>query len=131
MRSCAGIHVRSIQMPPCGICVFISGSEEKMQKRENGMIIYSDDMSKIIDMLLSVDGLKETYQKKHDRSWIRKVDDDLNTGLLKLSDVQLSIIEGFIFEDKCIADLKDELGLSLKDIRVEIRNAREILIRYI
>jgi len=118
-------------MPPCGICVFISGSEEKMQKRENGMLIYSDDMSKIIDMLLSVDGLKETYQKKHDRSWIRKVDDDLKTGLLKLSGVQLSIIEKFIFEDKSIADLKDELGLSLKDIRVEIRNAREILIRYI
>lgn len=102
-----------------------------MQKRENGMLIYSDDMSKIIDMLLSVDGLKETYQKKHDRSWIRKVDDDLKTGLLKLSDVQLSIIEGFIFEDKCIANLKGELGLSLKDIRIEIRNAREILIRYI
>jgi len=102
-----------------------------MQKRENGMLIYSDDMSKIIDMLLSVDGLKETYQKKHDRSWIRKVDDDLKTGLLKLSGVQLSIIEGFIFEDKSIADIKDELGLSLKDIRVEIRNAREILIRYI
>ena len=102
-----------------------------MQKRENGMIIYSDDMSKIIDMLLSVDGLKKTYQKKHDRSWIKKVDDDLETGLLKLSDVQLSIIEEFIFEDKSIADLKDELGLSLKDIRIEIRNARGTLIRYI
>ena len=102
-----------------------------MQKRENGMLIYSDDMSKIIDTLLSVDGLKETYQKKHDRSWIKKADDDLENGLLKLSDVQLSIIEEFIFEDKSIVDLKDELGLSLKDIRVEIRNAREILIRYI
>lgn len=102
-----------------------------MQKRENGMLIYSDDMSKIIDTLLSVDGLKGTYQKKHDRSWIRKVDDELKTGLFKLSDVQLSIIEKFIFEDKRIADLKDELGLLLKDIRLEIRNAREILIRYI
>ena len=102
-----------------------------MQKRENGMLIYSDDMSKIIDMRLSADGLKESYQKKHDRSWIRKADDDMETGLLKLSDVQLSIIEEFIFENKCIADIKDELGLSLKDIRVEIRNAREILIRYI
>ena len=69
--------------------------------------------------------------RSHDRSWIRKVDDELKTGLFKLSDVQLSIIEEFIFEDKSIADLKDELGLSLKDIRVEIRNAREILIRCI
>lgn len=102
-----------------------------MKKRENGMMIYSDDMSKIIDMLLSVDGLKETYQKEHDRSWIKKVDDDLKSGLLKLSDVQLSIIEKFIFENKSIADLKKELGLSLKDIRLEIRNTREILIRYI
>jgi hypothetical protein len=118
-------------MPPCGICVFISGSEEKMQKRENGMLIYSDDMSKIIDMLLSVDGLKETYQKKHDRSWIRKVDDDLETGLLKLSDVQLSIIEKSIFENASVGDLKNELGLSLEEIRIEIKKAREILIRYI
>ena len=102
-----------------------------MQKRENGMLIYSDDMSKIIDTLLSVDGLKGTYQKKHDRSWIRKFDDDMETGLLKLSDVQLRIIEKFIFEDKCIANLKDELGLSHKDIKIKIRNAKEILIRYI
>ena len=102
-----------------------------MQKRENGMLIYSDDMSKIIDMLLSVDGLKETYQKKHDRSWIRKVDDDLKTGLLKLSDVQLSIIEKSIFENASVGDLKNELGLSLEGIRIEIKKAREILIRYI
>ena len=102
-----------------------------MQKRENGIIIYSDDMSKIIDMLLSADDLKGSYQKKHDRSWIKKADDDLENGLLKLSDVQLSIIEEFIFEDKSIVDLKDELGLSLKDIRAEIGKAREILIRCI
>ena len=68
---------------------------------------------------------------KHDRSWIRKVDDELKTGLLKLSDVQLSIIEKSIFENASVGDLKNELGLSLEGIRIEIKKAREILIRYI
>lgn len=105
---------------------------EAMEHTAYGLLIYPDDMSGEIDTLLSTDHVRERYCKCHDRSWISQVQDPgLRQGLRLLSDTQLSIIEKLMLGDGNILDIKSSLGLSVREIRIQIRNMRRILIRYL
>ena len=107
-------------------------SEENMENRKDGLIFYCDDLSDMIDMLIAVEGIKTTYKRRHDKAWIRKVgDESLRMGLNQLSDIQITIIESLVFDDKNVLDLRNNLGMSVMEIRIEIRDMHRILTKNI
>lgn len=102
-----------------------------MEHTEYGLLIYPDDLSSGIDALLSSDSVRERYRSCHDRSWISLVQDPgLQAGLRMLSNQQLSIIEELVLGDGNILDVRNILGMSPREIRIQIRNMRRILLRY-
>jgi len=94
-----------------------------------GMPVFGDQVSDLIDLLLSVEGIRQIYMRRHDHSWIESVgNQDLRDGLLQLTGTQTVIIEAVIFDNKNIADIKDSTGMTGKQIRIEIRKMRKTLL---
>ena len=97
--------------------------------RDDGIVWFDEQISKMADLLLTVQGIRFFYLKKHDRSWIRRIGDDgMRFALLHMSETQLRIIEELIFEDKTVTDIRIEMNLSITEIRMEIRNMRKQLL---
>ena len=102
-----------------------------MDHNAYGLLIYPDDMSSEIDALLLSDSVRERYRSCHDRSWISLVQDPgLRSGLRILSEPQLRIIEKLMLGDGNVLDVRRELGMSAREVRVQIRNIRRVLLRY-
>ena len=97
--------------------------------RDDGIVWFDDQISEMADLLLTVQGIRFFYLKKHDRSWIRRIGDDgMRFALLHMSETQLRIIEELIFEDKTVTDIRREMKLSITEIRMEIRDMRKQLL---
>ena len=95
----------------------------------NGMPVFGDQVSDLIDLLLSVEGIRQIYMRKKDHSWIGSVgDQDLRDGLLQLTETQTVIIEAVIFDNKNIADIKGSTGMTAAQVRIEIRKMRKTLL---
>ncbi len=100
-----------------------------MENRCDGMILYDDQMCEVIDFLISRECVRLTYINRRDRSWIRFIgDENLRDGLLQLTETQIRIIEAVAFDGAGAVDLKHELGLSVREIRMEIHEMREVLL---
>ena len=94
--------------------------------RDDGIVWFDEQISEMADLLLTVQGIRFFYLKKHDRSWIRRIGDDgMRFALLHMSETQLRIIEELIFEDKTVTDIRREMNLSITEIRMEIRDMRK------
>ena len=101
-----------------------------MENRNDGMIIFDDQVCEMVDHLLSQDCVRLAYKNGHDRSWIRFVgDENLRDELLHLNETQLRIIEGIAFDGVGVVDLRRQLGLSAREIRMEAHVMRDKLIR--
>ena len=97
--------------------------------RDDGIVWFDEQISDMADLLLTVQGIRFFYLKKHDRSWIRRIGDDgMRFALLHMSETQLRIIEELIFEDKTVTDIRREMNLSITEIRMEIRDMRKQLL---
>ena len=101
-----------------------------MENRCNGMIIYDDQMCELVDFLIGQDCVRLTYIHRGDRSWIRFVgDENLRDGLLQLSEIQIRIIEAVAFDGVGAVNLRYELGLSVREIRMEVKRMRNKLLK--
>ena len=99
-----------------------------MESRADGMLIYDDQLMEIAEGILRAEGLRETYNRKKNHAWIGETEDgELTTGLEELTEVQIRIIELIFFEDMCPADVRRIMEMSLKEIRIEIRDIRKTL----
>ena len=97
--------------------------------RDDGIVWFDEQISEMADLLLTVQGIRFFYLKKHDRSWIRRIGEDgMRFALLHMSETQLRIIEELIFEDKTVTDIRREMNLSITEIRMEIRDMRKQLL---
>ena len=100
-----------------------------MRTRADGMLIFDDDMSDLIDKLLNMEGIKRVYITDKHKTWIRHVrDEGLRGGLEALSERQIAIIEALVFDRKSPLDVRADMELSVKEIRIEIRAIRSILL---
>ena len=100
-----------------------------MENRCDGMLLYDDQMCELIDFLIGQDCVRLTYINRGDRSWIRLVgDENLRDGLLQLSEIQIRIIEAIAFDGVGAVDLRHELGLSVREIRIEVCEMRKTLL---
>ncbi|WP_270304225.1 hypothetical protein [Baileyella intestinalis] len=100
-----------------------------MRTRADGMLIFGDDMSDLIDKLLNIEGIKRVYITDKHKTWIRHVrDEGLRGGLKALSERQIAIIEALVFDRKSPLDVRADMELSVKEIRIEIRTIRSILL---
>ena len=101
-----------------------------METRADGMLIYDDQLMEMAEGILRAEGLRETYRRRKNHGWIGKTEDEgLTVGLEKLTEVQIRIIELIFFEGMCPADVRRTMEMSLKEIRIEIREIRKTLSR--
>ncbi len=97
--------------------------------RDDGIIWFEDQISEMADLLITVQGIRYIYMKKHDRSWISRIGDEgMRFALWSMSEIQLRIIEELVFEDKTVTDVRREMDLTITEIRVEIRDMRKALL---
>ena len=97
--------------------------------RDDGFVWFEDQISELADMLITVQGIRFIYLKKHDRSWICRIGDEgMRFALLNMSETQLRMIEELVFEDKTVTDIHRELNLSISEIRMELRDMRKALL---
>lgn len=100
--------------------------------RQGYMFYDDDDLSEMIGSHLNVEGVRETYLEKRDRSWIRTIDDIyIRMGLLRLNDRELKIIEALVFERRNIIDIRTQLCVSTTEFHRIIKGMRHKLVRYI
>ena len=98
--------------------------------RYDGIPMFDDQISELADLLINVEGVKKTYKARKDKAWIRKVgNEDLRDALLIMPDVQIYIIVTLIFEEKSILDIRNEKNMSSAEIRRELRNMHNTLLR--
>ena len=101
-------------------------------KRDTAELIINEDYGRMLDLLLNTECVKQSYHKEEARIWIDKVEDEfLREGLGNLSDVQLHMIEGLIFDDRNVYELAEMLGMKPNEVYEEIQDSRNILLRYI
>ena len=101
----------------------------KNNYREDGFVWFEDQISEMADLLITVQGIRYIYMKKHDRSWISRVaDEGMRYALWNMSETQLRMIEELIFEDKTVTDIHRELNLTITEIRMELREMRKALL---
>ena len=97
--------------------------------REDGIVWFDDQISEMADLLITVQGVRYIYLKKHDRSWISRIGDEgMRFALWSMSEIQLRIIEALVFEDKTVTDVRREMDLTITEIRMEIRDMRKALL---
>ena len=86
--------------------------------RDDGIIWFEDQISEMADLLITVQGIRFIYMKKHDRSWISRVGDEgLRFALWSM-----------VFEDKTVTDIQREMDLTITEIRMGIRDMRKALL---
>ena len=96
---------------------------------EDGRVWFDDDLCELADLLLGTEGIRYIYMKKHDRTWIRQLGDDgMRNAVMSMSEIQLTIIELLIFEDRTVTDLRRVLDLTMTQFRIEIRDMRKALL---
>lgn len=94
--------------------------------------VIDEDFGRMIDLILSTSGVKRAFFIKGSINWVDSIDDEfLREGLLNLSNVQLIIIESFIFKENSIGTVSAETGYSIEDIMLEVREMRKTLLLYI
>lgn len=97
--------------------------------RDDGIIWFKDQISEMADLLITVQGIRYIYMKKHDRSWISRVGDEgMRFALWSMSEIQLRIIEALVFEGQTVTDVQREMDLTITEIRMEIRDMRKALL---
>lgn len=97
--------------------------------RDDGFVWFDDQISEMADLLITVQGIRYIYMKKHDRSWISRIGDEgMRFALWSMSEIQLRIIEALVFEDKTVTDVRREMDLTITEIRMEIRDTRKALL---
>ena len=97
--------------------------------RDDGIIWFEDQISEMADLLITVQGIRYIYMKKHDRSWISRVGDEgMRFALWSMSEIQLRIIEALVFEGQTVTDIQREMDLTITEIRMEIRDMRKALL---
>ena len=96
---------------------------------EEGRVWFDDQICELADMLLGTEGIKFLYLKTHDRTWICRIGDDgMKYAVMNLTEVQITIIELLIFEDRTVTDIRRVLNLTLTELRTEIRQMRKALL---
>lgn len=101
-------------------------------KRDTADLIINEYYGRMLDLLLNTESVKQSYHKEGARIWIDRVEDEfLREGLGNLSDVQLRMIEGLIFDDRNVYELAEMLGMKTDEVYEEIQNSRKTLLRYI
>ena len=97
--------------------------------RDDGIVWFEDQISEMADLLITVQGIRYIYMKKHDRSWISRVGDEgMRFALWSMSEIQLRIIEALVFEGQTVTDIQREMDLTITEIRMEIRDMRKALL---
>lgn len=97
--------------------------------REDGRVWFDDQICDLADLLISTEGIRYIYLNKHDRTWIRKLgDDDMRYAVMSMTEIQLTIIELLMFEDRTVTDICRVLDLTMTQLRVEIRDMRKALL---
>ncbi len=97
--------------------------------RDDGIVWFEDQISEMADLLITVQGIRYIYMKRHDHSWISRVGDEgMRFALWSMSEIQLRIIEALVFEDKTVTDVCREMDLTITEIRMEIRDMRKALL---
>jgi hypothetical protein len=97
--------------------------------RDDGRVWFDDHICEIADLMLGTEGIRYIYLKKHDRTWIRKLgDDDMRYAVMSMTEIQLTIIELLMFEDRTVTDICRVLNLTMTQLRVEIRDMRKALL---
>ena len=82
-----------------------------METRTDGMLIYDDQLMEMAEGILRAEGLRETYHKRKNHSWIGKTEDEgLTAGLEELNEVQIRIIELIFFEGS--GSVPNDFGIS-------------------
>ena len=106
----------------------------KQNYREDGFIWFEDQISEMADLLITVQGIRYIYMKKHDRSWISRIGDEgmrfalWSMSEINMSETQLRMIEELIFEDKTVTDIRREMNLTITEIRMELKDMRTALV---
>lgn len=97
--------------------------------REDGRVWFDDQICELTDLLLGTEGIRYIYLKKHDRTWVRRIGDDgMRYAVMTMTDVQLTIIELLIFEDRTVTDIRRILNLTMMQFRIELRDMRKVLL---
>lgn len=96
---------------------------------EDGGVWFDDQICELADMLLGTEGIRYIYLRKHDRTWIRKIgDDSMKYAVMNLTEIQITIIELLMFEDRTVTDIRRVLNLTLTELRTEIKQMRKALL---
>jgi hypothetical protein len=96
---------------------------------EDGRVWFDDQICELADLLLVTEGIRFIYLKKHDRTWIRRIGDDgMKYAVMSMTEIQITIIELLIFEDRTVTDIRRVLNLTLTEFRTEIRQMRKALL---
>ena len=81
------------------------------------------------DLILGTEGIRYIYLQKRDRTWIRKLGDDgMRYAVMSMTEIQITIIELLIFEDRTVTDIRRILDLTMTEFRIEIREMRKALL---
>ena len=96
---------------------------------DDGRVWFDDHICEMADMMLGTEGLRYIYLKKHDRTWVRKIEDDgMRFTVMNMTEIQLTIIELLIFEDRTVTDIRRVMDLTMTQLRIEIRDMRKALL---
>lgn len=96
---------------------------------EDGRVWFDDQICELADLLLGTEGIRYIYLKKRDRTWIRKIGyDSMRFAFMSMTEIQLTIIELLVFEDKTVTDIRRDLNLTITELRIEIRDMRKALL---
>ena len=96
---------------------------------DDGRVWLDDHICEMADMMLGTEGLRYIYLKKHDRTWVRKIEDDgMRFVVMNMTEIQLTIIELLIFEDRTVTDIRRVMDLTMTQLRIEIRDMRKALL---
>ena len=96
---------------------------------DDGRVWFDDHICEMADMMLGTEGLRYIYLKKHDRTWVRKIEDDgMRFAVMNMTEIQLTIIELLIFEDRTVTDIRRVMDLTMTQLRIEIRDMRKALL---
>ena len=94
----------------------------------DGRMIFDDQVSELIDLLMNVRGVAMVYRMEERISWIRAVGEPgLRVSLGKLDDRQRKLIEDMVFERKTGYEIMKKLGMEDETFYDELADLRMIL----
>ena len=101
----------------------------RYEYRDDGSVWFDDQICELADLLLGTEGIRYIYLKKRDRTWIRRIgDDSFRFAVMNMTEIQITIIELLIFEDRTVTDIRRVLDLTITELRIELRNMRKALL---